>query len=124
MKVLIVLLSVLMTSTFAAETLRSEKIKEAIAEEVESSSYKWDTTYSVGEIWVEGYGLGSDWLFEITNWKSSEHMVVQAYFSCGSEYDESSFHGSCEVHVLKDGTQWVPIIENFNHCECEVTSYE
>jgi len=123
MKKLIILLSVLSCSIFAGEPLRSEAIKLSIAEEIQDSSYKWSTTDNVGEIWVESYGMSSDWNFEITEWISNKHMVVNAYFSCGSEYDESSFWGSCTVNVLKGSDKWVPVINSESDCECEVTSY-
>lgn len=123
MKILVVALLAISNFAFAGEQLRSEKIRAAVAEEIYTSSYKWPSNDSVGDIWVEPYTMNGDWSIEVVDWISNKHMIVNAYFSCGSEFDGSAFYGSCKVNVIKDTTEWVPVIESVHDCECEVTNF-
>jgi hypothetical protein len=122
-KILIVLISSFSFYAQAAE-IKSEAIKSMIAAEIESVGADWQSeNEDVGYIWISPYADNkSEYFFEIKSWKSKTHMVVEASFPCGSEVDESSFHGSCDVDVLKDETknEWVAILNSIDQCYCEV----
>ena len=45
-------------------------------------------------------------------------MLVYSEFSCGSEYDESAFNGSCETLVQKYNGQW-KVVKNYS-CYCDI----
>lgn len=110
-----------------AVPLKSEALKQVIADEIQAFGEQWQSeNENVGSIWISSYEDNkSEYSFEIKEWKSKEHMVVDASFPCGSEYDESSFYGSCEVDVLKDqkNKNWVAII-SAEKCFCEVENQE
>jgi len=107
-----------------AAPLRSASLKASIANEVEKATAKWESEdENIGSIWVHSYKDSPEsYKFEVTQWKSKTHMVVETEFLCGSEYDESEFFGTCKVDVLKDDStkNWVPIIESLNNCSCDV----
>ena len=113
--------------TVAADQIRSESIKVSIAKEVQKVTDQWvSEDENVGSIWVNSYEDDQkSYSFEVREWKSKTHMVVETSFLCGSEYDESEFAGSCKVDVLRDETtqSWVPIIENINQCHCDVEDF-
>jgi hypothetical protein len=121
-KILIVLISSI--SFYAhAEDVKSEAIRSLVAAEVEAISTNWySQNDDVGHIWVAPYSDSKDeYFFEVKEWKTKNHMVVEASFPCGSEFDESSFPGTCDVDVIKDVTknEWVAIIDSLDRCFCE-----
>jgi hypothetical protein len=110
-----------------AEEILSDSIQAAIGNEVENATQDWQSeNEEVGSIWVWSYAENKDsYSFEIKKSVSDSHMIVDASFVCGTEYDESEFYGSCEVEVMKDNKsqEWVAIIDSLDKCSCGVEDF-
>jgi len=125
-KRLLIVFMLLNSTAFTQEDfIISSTNKKAIAHEIELVTENWySEDENIGSIWVNPFEEESSYFpyeFEIIDWISATHFVIDVTFGCGSEFDSSEYQCKCQIDNLKDETsnEWVPVLESTDKCSMD-----